>query len=140
MKVLFDSNLWRYLADYGERSDLESACAASGIEVVVAPALVFEARRLRDDATRKKILALLAHENWTRLLPEAYLEVEEIKAIVRRSRPEWIVAKPDLTEVGRLRDDWERREGGFWSRAQNDVEPPVTDESSRGDREHDLAR
>lgn len=50
------------------------------------------------------------------------------------------MTKPDLTEVNRLRLDWERAEGGFWSHARDDVGPPVTDESLRADREHELAR
>jgi hypothetical protein len=91
-KVLLDSNVWRYVADFGDASDLEEACAATGTAVVVVPALVFEARGLQDDDTRKKILALLARPAWTRLMPEAYLETEDIKAIVRRHRPEWLIA------------------------------------------------
>src|SRR4051812_39947339 len=87
-RVLLDSNVWRYVADHGTCSALEKTSVACGIEIAVAPALVFEVRRLKDDATRKRILALLAHAQWTRLMPEAYLEAEEVKAIVRRFRTE----------------------------------------------------
>jgi hypothetical protein len=138
-KVLLDSNVWRYIADFGDLASLEQTCGASGIEIVVAPALVFEARGLLDDVTRKKILALLSLPAWARLMPEAYLEAEEVKAIVRRHRPEWVIANPDLTEVNRLRHDWQSPDG-FWARAANDTALRVTDESVRNDREHELAR
>lgn len=139
MRALLDSNVWRYVADHGNLLDIEEACEASGFKIVVAPALVFEARRLRDDVTRKKILALLAHPKWTRLMPEAFLEAEEFKAIVRRRRPNWLIAKPELAEVTQLRRDWEGADAGFWLRAQSDTEPPATDEILRGETEHELA-
>jgi putative intracellular protease/amidase len=61
MRVLLDSNVWRYLVDHGDLHALKAAATAAGVEIVVVPGLVFEARLLRDDATRKKILAWLAH-------------------------------------------------------------------------------
>lgn len=140
MKVLLDSNVWRYVADQDAGPDLMSQSVEERIEIVVVPALVFEARELKDITSRRKLLGLLAHENWRRLMPEAYLEAEEIKAIVHRLRPEWLVKNPDLAEVNRLRLDWERAEGGFWSRARDDIAPPVTDESLRGKQEQELAR
>lgn len=140
MKVLLDSNVWRYVADHGDGNELANCSAEFGTEIVVAPALVFEARALKDDAMRKKILELLGLPSWRRLMPEAFLEAEEIKNIVRRLRPEWLVPHPDLSEVNRLRLDWERADGGFWSNARDDTAPPLTDESLRGDQEHALAR
>jgi hypothetical protein len=89
MRVLLDSNVRRYLVDHGDLHALEAAATAAGVEIVVVPGLVFEARLLRDDATRKKILAWLAHAAWTRLMPQTYLEAEEFKAIVHRRRPAW---------------------------------------------------
>jgi hypothetical protein len=139
MKVLLDSNVWRYLVDHGDLHAVEATAIAAGVEIVVVPALVFEARLLQDDATRRKILAWLAHAAWTRLTPEAFLEAEEFKGIVRRRRPAWLIANPDLAEVNTLRADWQATDGGFWSRALHDVAPPLTDESVRGDREHELA-
>jgi hypothetical protein len=140
MKVLLDSNVWRYFADHDGGNELVTIAKVQGIEIAVAPALVFEARALMDELTRKKILKLLANPSWKRVMPEAFLEAEEFKAIVRHFRPEWLIASPDLREVERLRLDWEIAEGGFWSRAANDIAPPITDESLRAEQEHALAR
>ncbi|MFO0574305.1 MAG: hypothetical protein U1A78_09915 [Polyangia bacterium] len=140
MKVLLDSNVWRYVADQDAGSNLVTRAAEQGVEIVVVPALVFEARELKNDPLRRKLLGLLAHGSWKRLMPETYLEAEEIKAIVRRLRPEWVVKNPDLTEVNNLRLDWERKEGGFWSRARDDASERETDVSLRIDLEHTLAR
>ena len=139
MKILLDSNVWRYVADHGDGNELANRSVDFGIEIVVVPALVFETCALNDDAVRKKILELLSLPSWQRLMPEAFLEAEEIKNIVRRLRPEWLIQHPDLSEVNRLRLDWERADGGFWSRAGNDIAPPLTNESLRGDQEHVLA-
>jgi hypothetical protein len=73
-------------------------------------------------------------------MPETFLEVIEIKDVIRRFRAEWLIPDPDLTEVSALKWDWQRLEGGFWSRADQDVTPHVTDERLRGEREHALAK
>lgn len=140
MKVMLDSNVWRYIADRNAYDSLAQCVSNNDVEIVVAPALVFEVRGLLDEPVRKGILRLLSLPDWTRLMPEVFLEAEEIKAAIRRFRPEWLIANPDMTEVERLKLDWSRSTGGFWSRAEADVAPPVTDESVRGDEEHRLAR
>ncbi|HET6978659.1 MAG TPA: hypothetical protein VFI24_20175 [Pyrinomonadaceae bacterium] len=140
MKVLLDSNVWRYVANQNAGAALEQCALKSDVQLVVVPALVFEARKLKDDPVRNAILKLLAHPAWTRLMPEAFLEAQEIKTAIRRFRPDWLIPSPDLTEVNALELDWRRDDGGFWSRAHDDIAPPVTKESLRGEREHDLAR
>lgn len=140
MKVLLDSNVWRYVANENAGAALEQCAFTSDTQLVVVPALVFEARELKDEPLRKALLKLLAHPAWTRLMPEAFLEAQEIKTAFRHFRPEWLIPSPDLTEVNALELDWRRNDGGFWSRAYDDIAPPVTNESLRGQREHDLAR
>ena len=125
MKILLDSNVWRYVANQNAGAALEECALRSYVQLVVAPALVFEARGLRDDPVRKEILKLLAQPAWTRLMPEAFLEAQEIKTAIRRLRPEWLIPNPDLTEVNALELDWRRNNGGFWSRAHNDIAPPA---------------
>lgn len=116
MRVLLDSNIWRYVADQSAHEALDRCVSDAGIELVVVPALVSEARDLKDDATRKAILRLLANPARTRLMPEAFLEAQEIKDVIRRFRQEWLVRDPDLREVNALKLDWQRTDGGFWSR------------------------
>lgn len=140
MKMLLDSNVWRYIVNENAQGDLERTSRECGVEVVVVPALIFEARDFKDDTLRKSLLRVLTNPGWTRLMPDAFLEAEEIKSVVRRFRPEWLVSQPDLTEVNALKWDWERADGGFWSRAQDDSPLPETDERYRSDQEHALAR
>lgn len=139
-RVMLDSNLWRYVADANAGHVLEQRATNAGVEIAVVPMLVAEARGLKDDATRRAILGLLARETWTRLMPEAFLESQEIKDVIRRHRPQWMITLPDLSEQQVLEFDWQRSLGGFWSRAASDTPPLETDESQRGDREHALAR
>jgi hypothetical protein len=140
MRVLLDSNIWRYVADQSAHEALDRCVSDAGIELVVVPALVSEARDLKDDATRKAILRLLANPARTRLMPEAFLEAQEIKDVIRRFRQEWLVRDPDLREVNALKLDWQLTDGGFWSRVSGDFDPPMTNETLRGEREHALAR
>jgi hypothetical protein len=139
MRVLLDSNVWRYIVDFSDIDSLAEAAYQAGVEITVTPAVVNEALRLNDEVLRPNILRALADSRWTRLMPEAFLEADEIKSAIRRLRPHWLIAPPDLTEVSRLREDWERQDGGFWERARHDIPPPFTDEHVRGERETLLA-
>src|ERR1041385_6385602 len=105
MKVMLDSNVWRYVANQNAGAALEQCALKNDVHVVVVPALVFEARELKDDPVRKAILKLLANPTWTRLMPEAFLEAQEIKTAIRYFRPEWLIPSPDLTEVKALELD-----------------------------------
>ena len=79
MKIFLDTNIWRYIADTGAFNTLVETASSNGIELVVAPALVHEVRQLRDDTLRKKILSIIASPRLVRLMPEIYLEAEDIK-------------------------------------------------------------
>jgi len=139
MRVLLDSNVWRYLVDHSNVDELAGRAAEFGVTIAVAPTLVDEARGLKDDVVRPRILKSLADARWLRLMPDAFLEAEDIKKAIRHYRPGWIVTQPDLREVRRLHDDWEAPHGGFWSRAGDDAPTPQTNEFLRGKRELELA-
>lgn len=47
-KVLLDSNIWRYVLDAGAQGALLRAANNNSVTVQVAPAVVYEALRLRD--------------------------------------------------------------------------------------------
>lgn len=59
-------------------------------------------------------------------MPEAFSEAEELKAEIRRLRPEWLLSRPRLAEFNRYRYDWLRKTGGFWSRARYDADREAT--------------
>jgi hypothetical protein len=120
IRVLLDSNIWRYFVDAGAVGRLVSAVQRSGRKLCVAPACLYEATDCGTPDLRKAILSAMTLPSWHRLMPEAFCEAEEIKSEIERCRPEWLRAKPNLKEWQALRHDWMRRYGGAWDRATND--------------------
>jgi hypothetical protein len=140
MKFFLDTNIWRYIADTRSFNTLMETAIKNGIELVVAPALVNEVRQLRNDTLRKEILEIITSPSLVRLMPEAYLEAEDIKKVMKKYRRSWLTQEPDGSECDLLIDDWKKIEGGYWDNAANDISFPATDESQRGELEHELAR
>lgn len=106
----------------------------------MAPASLYEATYCESPSLRRALLNAMALPAWKRMLPEAYSESEEIKAEVRRCRPEWLRTEPKLHEWRALRHDWVRHRGGAWDRA---VRRPVLIKNVQGpslDRERTQAR
>ncbi len=58
MKMRLDSDLSRYVGDQGNSQYLTNRPPIFRTEIVVPPALVFEARALKDHSLQKKILEL----------------------------------------------------------------------------------
>lgn len=139
MNFFLDTNVWSYLADHDAGPDLVAALRAAKANIVVSPAIVDEVQQLPNAEARNRVVRLVTHPHWKRLTPEVYNECEELKAEIRRTRPEWIIPNPRLSEVRRLRYDWVRRSGGFWDRARRGVVLEPTNESLRRDREDSLA-
>lgn len=140
MKVLLDTNLWRYIAEANVFDDLTKVALDAGVELVVVPAVVNEVRNFQDDSLRKRILRILASSCLMRFMPEAYLEAREIRSVFVKYRPEWLLELPDLTEFNELRDSWQGGAEGFWTGVAGDIFPNETDESLRGEQEHKLAK
>lgn len=115
-RVLLDSNIWRYVVDAGAQGALLRAARDRQGSIQVAPAVVYEALRLRDVPTRNRLIALMTNRRFERLMPEAYSEAMEILEEIGRLRPDWLRAEPDMTFFLRSRNDWSRKMGGFWVR------------------------
>ena len=115
-KVLLDSNIWRYVVDAREQGRLIHAARHSSTRVQVAPAIVFEALRLRDISLRNQLIALMTNRAFDRMMPEAFSEIMEILAEIGRLRPQWLRKEPDTAFFDRSRKDWSRKTGGFWVR------------------------
>ncbi len=122
MRILLDSNVWRYIVDADAVGPVQRAARTSRNSIVVAPAVLFEAAHTGDPALRDALLLAMARPAWKRLMPEAYSEAEEVKGEVRRLRPEWLRRQPDLTMFKRIRYDWIRSHGGLWDRIRDDAE------------------
>lgn len=118
MRILFDTNVWRYVIDAGAEVHLHRAIARSKAILQAAPAVLYETLRMRESETRNKIIRLITNQKWRRLMPEAFSEAAELKAEIHRLRPEWLRTRRDVTTFQRFRYDWRRNKGGFWSRVQ----------------------
>jgi hypothetical protein len=120
-KILLDANVWRYLADAEAGDDLRHASLRCGATILIAPSVVYEALRTKDPPLRQKLIELMTRRGWVRLLPEAYSESAEVLNEIRRLRPQWLRANPDIQPLTRLKRDWARAHGGFWDRARLDT-------------------
>ncbi|MGE0315930.1 MAG: hypothetical protein AB7P21_30305 [Lautropia sp.] len=124
--AILDSNVWRYVADAGAELALIRAARSSPLRIAVAPAVLYEALRMRDADLRRRLARLMTEPGWERLMPEAYLEAMDVLDEMRCHRPGWLRQPPDQSRFNRFRYDWVRRRGGFWERARI-----ATDKESR---------
>jgi len=115
-RILLDSNVWRYFIDANALPALLNAARHSRHVVAMAPAVLYEAARTGNVAIKNQLLSAMTLPHWKRLMPEAYSEAEEIRAEIRRVRPEWIRPNPNMTWFNRVRHDWVRAKGGNWDR------------------------
>lgn len=118
-RVLLDSNLWRYILDAGSHGSLLRVARHGNVTIQIAPAVMYEALRLRDVSLRRRLVELMANRAFERLMPEAYSEPMEILNEIRRLRPGWLKINPNLELFRRSRNDWSRKMGGFWVRCAN---------------------
>ena len=118
MRVLLDSNVWRYIADADAAGRLQALARKRGHRIAIAPPVIYEALRMQDATLRRHLCEVMTRPAWDRLMPDAYSEAVEFKQEVRRLRPAWVRETPDLMYFKRLRSDWRKPTGGFWSRAR----------------------
>jgi len=118
VRVLLDTNVWRYLVDQGANKDLLRSVRGGRVQIQIAPSVLYEALRTRDVDLRRRLASLMTLPTWKRLMPEAYSESQEILSEVRRLRPKWLRPTPDLNALRRFRFDWVRSRGGFWERVR----------------------
>jgi hypothetical protein len=121
MQILLDTNVWRYLVDSELHDDLYRTACHSGVQIAVAPTILIETLRLGDSALRKKIVEVQTRDCWERLMPDAYLECEDVKREMLRYHPQWALPKKDTARFRKLRYDWVRAKGGFWSAARTET-------------------
>ena len=122
MKVLLDTNVWRYLVDSGRQSLLNSEAKKGGFQITICPAIVNETLRIGDAGLRRKVVELQTRRCWHRLMPDSYLEFEDMKSEMRRTHPEWILPSPDHSAFRKLSYNWSRATGGWWSYVRENVD------------------
>ncbi len=141
MKLLLDTNIWSYVADTNTMPKLLVAARKTRTKFLIAPGSIDEARSMPIPALRIKLLELMTNKAWKRLMPEVFLECQEIKEALLAARPGWGNENPLVDNAyQRGRHYFLRSKGGFWDLAKVDAPLPVSDESLRADREHALAR
>jgi len=121
MRILLDTNIWRYIVDHGALGAVQQAARRSRHKIIIAPAVVYEALRTGNPRLRDSMVAAMTLPLWKRLMPEAFSEAEEIKAEVERLQPAWLRRPKDQVMYRRLRHDWARSRGGFWDRVRHDT-------------------
>jgi len=121
-KILLDSNVWRYVIDNSASGRLLNLTRQNRFELMVAPAVVYEALRLNDEILRSKLIRLMTNRAFSRLMPEAYSEAMELLREIKRLRPQWLRKEPDLSFFFRLEADWRKVSGGFWVRCRRSPE------------------
>jgi hypothetical protein len=118
-RILFDTNVWNYLADYSSVRVLRRATQVGGNKILVAPSTLYEALRVPNAEARFRRAALMTDRAWTRLMPEAYSESQELLREIKRLRPQWLKSGGNRGAVQRLRHDWGRTNAGFWARVRS---------------------
>ena len=140
MRILLDTNIWRYIVDADAVVTVQKAALRSKQRIAIAPAVLHEAARTRDPGLREALLSAMKRPTWQRLMPEAYSEALEFKDEVRRLRPEWLRPVPNLRQFNRLRRDWRACQGGAWSRVDREAELLQRLDAKRIDRAREDAK
>lgn len=122
MKLLLDTNVWRYLVDTESQDYLFKIAHKSKIKITLCPIVVIETLRMSDLNLRKRIIEVQTRECWERLMPDAFLQYQDVKAEILRTHPEWELDKKNLHLFRNLRYDWIRSHGGFWSAVKNQTD------------------
>ncbi|MFE4227953.1 hypothetical protein ACFRJ8_08725 [Arthrobacter sp. NPDC056886] len=103
--LMLDSNVWRYIVDADAVETVRRA-AKSKVQLVACPAIVFEALRIDNTALRRKLAKAMTEGAWKRLMPEAFMETEELHQAIAKLRPEWLQPHPDMRLWRLLKSDW----------------------------------
>lgn len=64
MLILLDSNIWRYIADANAAGALQAAVAKARHRIVIAPAVLYEALRMRDAPLRRQLAEIMTRPAW----------------------------------------------------------------------------
>lgn len=107
--IILDTNVWSRLAEANAGAALRSAAHKANVRVLAAPSVLYELARIPVLASRRRALRLVTETHWQRLMPEAYLEAEELITAITTHHPEWLLESPELHEHRRLVHDWSRR-------------------------------
>src|ERR1022692_3089323 len=106
--VCLDTNVWSWIANDGPEAvhKTESVIRRCGGRIAVPPAIILEAARAEDLDVRAKILRAVCGGPRAHMRTEADTCCAELVAEIRRLRPVWMRAKPDVQRIDLLRRAW----------------------------------
>jgi hypothetical protein len=120
IRLILDTNLWSYVAEGGEAEALEALEDDLGLKVVIPPSMLLEVLATPREDVRARIVGVIAKPRRSRIhpLPEARLEADEITAVIRRLRPEWVRQLPRTDRISNLETFWTKQ---IWQKALEDA-------------------
>ena len=118
-RILIDTNIWRYLLDFDLTSEFINIANNDSYEIQIAPAVLYETLRLKDNKIMRRLIKLITNKNFTRLMPEAYSESMDLLAEVGRIRPQWLKTNPDIESFNKVYRFWTKKYSGKWHKITN---------------------
>lgn len=103
----FDSNVYAYIQRTGTARKVRGLLNAAHVIVWASDANLFEALRVDDElerAARIKTIRRVAAGKLT--VQRSYVEAQQLLGEVRRCRPQWLTANPDLRAATRYRREF----------------------------------
>jgi len=100
MLLYFDTNVYNYIERLDQSRQLRRLLRTTSHAVMVSMDVVLESARIQDTAQRKarlEVIRMMA-SNFPRR-PKSYLESQELIQEIRRCRPGWFIARPNVKEI-----------------------------------------
>lgn len=119
MRILLDTNVWRHVVDADAVQRLRALVREQGADIVVAPGVVYEMLRTPDPVLRRRLLKAVTLGAWKKLMTEVYEDCRDVRRMLERRRPHWLVTTPDVAYYHNLQADWSAGDG-FWRRARSE--------------------
>jgi hypothetical protein len=118
-RILLDTNVWRYAVDEKLSGRLVTIARRGNVQIQIAPAVIYETLRLKDNDKRDEIVSVMTNRSFVRLMPEAYSESIEILREIAKVCPGVFRKAPHFAKFERQKNDWTRKLSGFWARCRS---------------------
>jgi hypothetical protein len=71
-RVILDTNVWRAVADADAAQQLRVRSRDAGLNILIAPAVVYEMLRTPDVGLRARLIKTVTLGSWERLMPDIF--------------------------------------------------------------------
>lgn len=117
--LILDNNVWAYIADDDAADDLSAIGRSHDAAFLVAPTVVLEQLRLKNEEVRDRLLRVTTDDRWVRMMPEAYFTAGEIVGAARRLRPSWTIGQSSERAMATYEAAERRWRSEFWAEARD---------------------